>query len=107
MELLKHKLGEIEQLAKGRGLGGIFKLKPAQTEIEKSTAVWSNKEDLSKITVQWLNSQFIDGLHFLQAEVSSFHSFHLGPFLLAGHGVPSVKTTKIEFLFLLLGSKLE
>lgn len=39
VELLKHKLGEIEQLAKGRGLGGIFKLKPAQTEIEKSTAV--------------------------------------------------------------------
>lgn len=28
LELLKHKVEELEQLAKGRGLGGIFNFKP-------------------------------------------------------------------------------
>ncbi|KAK8580638.1 hypothetical protein V6N12_070899 [Hibiscus sabdariffa] len=32
VELLRHKLEELEQLAKQRGLGGIFKLKPANME---------------------------------------------------------------------------
>lgn len=38
VELLKQKLGEMEQLAKARGISGIFKLKPAQAEIDKSAA---------------------------------------------------------------------
>ncbi|GMI82330.1 hypothetical protein like AT1G28510 [Hibiscus trionum] len=32
VELLRHKLEELEQLAKQRGLSGIFKLKPANVE---------------------------------------------------------------------------
>jgi hypothetical protein len=36
VELLKHKLQEIEQLAKGRGLGGIFQLKHSAAEEGKA-----------------------------------------------------------------------
>ncbi|CAK7350500.1 unnamed protein product [Dovyalis caffra] len=36
VELLKHKLEEIEQLAKGRGLGGIFQFKHLNTEDGKA-----------------------------------------------------------------------
>lgn len=36
VELLKHKLQEIEQLAKGRGLGGIFQLKHSAAEEVKA-----------------------------------------------------------------------
>ncbi|KAK3020274.1 hypothetical protein RJ639_047714 [Escallonia herrerae] len=32
LELLKHKFQELEQIAKGQGLAGVFKFKPAQTE---------------------------------------------------------------------------
>ncbi|KAB2029464.1 hypothetical protein Goshw_021209 [Gossypium schwendimanii] len=35
VELLRHKLEELEQLAKRQGLSGIFKLKPANMEGEK------------------------------------------------------------------------
>ena len=36
VELLKQKLQEIEQLAKGRGLGGIFQLKHSAAEEGKT-----------------------------------------------------------------------
>jgi hypothetical protein len=36
VELLRQKLEELEQLAKGRGLGGIFNFKNTNTEIGKT-----------------------------------------------------------------------
>lgn len=36
IEALKHQIQEIEQLARGRGLAGMFKVRHPQTEQEKS-----------------------------------------------------------------------
>ena len=51
VELLKQKLEELERIAKGRGLSGMFNFKQTNTENEKpAKPAWSKHKSLQIIT---------------------------------------------------------